>query len=189
MSEKAVNGKNNSVLLIDDEPYILEILSSELTLLGIKHLTASNGVTALELIEKEKPAVIVTDYKMPGLDGIQLLQFLRNLNINVPVICITGNADEETVREAWRLGVFHLFQKPFDAEAVAKKINQALKIEPELWLQLAPNFLLEVSVNKNFQKLTIEMEKDLYNLIKERCIREAISFNGFVNNLLRQAVK
>ncbi len=126
---------------------------------------------------------------MPGLNGVEFLRFLRNLNVSVPVIWITGNADEETMKEAWRLGVFHLFQKPFDPEEVANEILNALKVDPELWVRLQPKFLTEAYVDKHFQKIQVELEKDLYQKVKEFCLKNSISLNNFVSDALRKAMK
>lgn len=189
MSEKSNSKISNRVLLIDDEPYIIEILSQEMKERGIECLRASNGLMALSLIEKEKPAVIVSDYKMPGLNGIELLQHLRNLQINIPVIWITGNADEQVMSEAWKLGIYHLFQKPFDPEEVANEAFSALNIDPELWARLQPKLITEAYIDKHVQKLQVELDKEVYQKLKEKCVNKSVSINLFINNLLREAVK
>ncbi|MGZ3794414.1 MAG: response regulator, partial [Bdellovibrio sp.] len=168
---------------------VIEMLATELKEHGIDFLSATDGNTALALIEKEKPSVIVSDYKMPGLNGIELLRFLRNLNITVPVIWITGNADNETMSDAWKLGVFHVFQKPFDPEEVIKEVLKALVVSPDFWLEFKPTFLNEAFMNKHFKRVQIDIEKDLYQEIKQRCLKDSISLNNFINNLLREKVK
>ncbi len=178
-----------TVLLIDDEPYVLEMLATEMKERGIEYRCASDGNEALALIEKERPAVIVSDYKMPGLNGIELLRFLRNLKTNVPVIWVTGNADDETMREAWRLGVYHLFQKPFEPEEIADEVANALQITPELWLRLQPKFLTEAYVDKHIQKIQLELDKNLYQALKEHCLKKSISLNSYINDLLRTSLK
>jgi DNA-binding NtrC family response regulator len=174
--EKATTIANGRcVLIIDDEPMCVEMLSTEMQDLNIDFLVANNGNDALAIIENKNPAVIISDYKMPGLNGIELLRYLRNLNINTPVIWMTGNADDETMKEAWKLGVFHLFQKPFDPGEVANEIVSALKVEPETWLNIKPTFLTESYINKYVEKLQIEIEKDLYLKVKEECLKELLT--------------
>lgn len=176
------------VLLIDDEPYVIEILAAELKDRSIDFISAMDGATALALIEKEKPSVIVSDYKMPGLDGIELLRFLRNLQINTPVIWMTGNADDKTMSDAWRLGVYHLFQKPFDPEMVANEISKALSETPEFWLEFKPNYLTEKMMDRFAKKIQIDVEMDIYEGVKRHCLNNSISFNTFINNLLRKTI-
>lgn len=180
---------SSHVLLIDDEPYIIELLASEMKDREIKFLCATDGNAAFKLIEQEKPAVIVTDHKMPGLSGMELLRFLRNLKINVPMIWITGNADEETMRQAWMFGVYNIFQKPFNPEVVADEISNALAIGQDAWLHMQPKFITETLLDKYIQRIQLEIDKDLYQAVKERCLENAVSLNIFINNLLREAVK
>lgn len=180
---------DQSVLLVDDEPYIVEMLTTEMADRGIKFHTATNGTAALALIESEKPSVIVSDYKMPGLNGVELLRFLRNMDYTAPVIWITGNADDETRTEAWKLGVYHLFQKPFDPDEVANEIVRALEIGPKLWQELQPTFFTQRAMGKTHQKILLELEKSLYEKCKEHCLQNSISLNSFISQLIEKSVK
>lgn len=174
------------VLLIDDEPYIIEFLGDELNERGVPFIQASDGKTALELIESERPSVIVSDYKMPGLDGLKLLQFMRNLGTPAPVIWITGNADEAVMTDAWRLGVFHLFEKPFDTKTVVNEIVKAMRLPREDWLHWRPGFLSEAFFAKRFKKLQIELEAEAYECLKDYCLTNGISLNQAICEALRQ---
>jgi DNA-binding NtrC family response regulator len=136
--QTAAEKKEPRVLIIDDEPYVTEMLVAELEERKIFTVTSGNGTSAFSLIEKERPDLIISDHRMPGLSGIELLSFLRSLRSEIPVIWITGNADDETMREAWRLGVYHLFQKPFNPEEVANEVSRVLKLDPEMRRSLHP---------------------------------------------------
>jgi DNA-binding response OmpR family regulator len=189
MLKQSTSAIRGPVLLVDDEPYIVEMLASEMQERGIEFLSTSNGNDALEMIEKKNPSVIVSDYKMPGLNGIELLKYLRNLGSHAPVIWITGNADDETRKEAWKLGAFHLFRKPFDPGEVASEIVKALRIGPDLWEGIQPTFSTEALVDLQFQKVLIEIDNMLYRKVKEHCLKNSISLNGFIINLLTEHTK
>jgi CheY-like chemotaxis protein len=176
-------------MIIDDEVYNVEMIVSEMKDRGIDYVAVFDGKDAFSMIEKEKPAVIVSDYKMPGLDGIELLRFLRNINYTAPVIWMTGNADDEIKKEAWKLGVYNIHNKPFDPELVAQDIANALEIEADYWLTNKPKFLTEKLLEKHFQKLNIELENELYQKVKTHCIENHLSLNTFISNLLNNALK
>jgi DNA-binding response OmpR family regulator len=179
---------DKKVLLIDDEPYMVEILVDEMNQAQIPCITASDGKKALELIESEKPSLIVSDFQMPGLNGIELLQYLRALGIGSPVIWITGNANEKIIKEAWRLGVFHIFEKPFDARDVSAEIIKALRISSDLWLTLKPKYLTDAFVSKHYAKIQIDLDKSTLDILKQRCLDDSQSINSFVNSALREAL-
>jgi len=125
---------------------------------------------------------------MPGLNGIELLQYLRALGIGSPVIWITGNASEKILKEAWLLGVFHIFEKPFDARDVSAEIIKALRISSDLWLTLKPKYLSDDFVSKHYAKLQVELDKSTLDALKQRCLDESQSINSFVNCALREAL-
>ena len=185
MSKDVAKKENRSVLLVDDEPYIIEMLQKEMTKLGLRFFIASDGKTALSLVEKERPAVIISDYKMPGLNGMELLEFLRNLNIQSPVIWITGNADDVVISQAWKKGIFHLFDKPFDPEQVAKEVLNALDFSDEERLHRRPSFLTESFLEKHVQKLSVEIEKELYEKLREQCLKNSVSINKLITDLVK----
>ena len=180
--------ENRLVLIIDDEVDIVEMLVSEMKKRGISSLGASDGRSALQIIEQNKPAVIVSDYKMPGLDGIELLHFLRNLGNHAPVIWVTGYADAETARKAWGLGVFHLFEKPADLRVLGNEVEKALSITPERILNFKPNYLTDSLREKHFQKIMIEMDQALYEKAKQLCLNNSMSLNSLVIELISKAV-
>ncbi|MCK5609598.1 response regulator, partial [Candidatus Pacearchaeota archaeon] len=83
------------ILLVDDEEGIRKVLGISLTDSGYKVFTAENGEEALQIFRKVNPSIVLTDIKMPGMDGIQLLQKIKNENPDTEVIMITGHGDIE----------------------------------------------------------------------------------------------
>ncbi|MCP4372373.1 MAG: sigma-54-dependent Fis family transcriptional regulator, partial [Deltaproteobacteria bacterium] len=101
-----------SVLIVDDEPSILQSLGGLLSDEGFEIITASNGYEALKIIDKESPDLILLDIWMPGIDGIETLKEIKKDNPYIQVIIITGHGNIETAVKATKLGAFDLIEKP-----------------------------------------------------------------------------
>src|SRR4030042_6838070 len=103
------------ILVVDDEEIIRDVIASKIQKsLAYDVVQASNGVTALRSIEEAAPDLIITDIKMPEMDGIELLGEIRKRHLNVPVIILTGYGTLEDAVSAIRLGAKGFIQKPFD---------------------------------------------------------------------------
>jgi two-component system nitrogen regulation response regulator NtrX len=115
-----------SILIVDDEPYILKSLSDLLKDEGFEVTTASNGYEALQMIETESPDLVLLDIWMPGMDGIETLKEIKKENPFIQVIIITGHGTIETAVQATKLGAYDLIEKPLSIDAVIVAINNAL---------------------------------------------------------------
>ena len=107
------------VLIVDDE----EIIRQGLRILidwesiGLKLVAeATNGLEALECIEKYKPHILVTDVKMPGMNGIELIKTLHEKKVNIKTVIISGYSDFDFVKEALKYGVSDYVLKPISEE-------------------------------------------------------------------------
>jgi EAL domain-containing protein (putative c-di-GMP-specific phosphodiesterase class I) len=116
------------VLLADDEPLLLNSLKRILEASGHTVETASNGRTALELIQREHFDTIISDISMPEVDGIQLLRAVRERDQDVPVILITGNPAVETAVQGVEHGIVAYLVKPFDLGEFQQIINKAVRL-------------------------------------------------------------
>ena len=119
---------DNKILFVDDDPNILSAYTR--TLRKRYHMTtASGGEEALQLVQMEGPfAVVVSDMRMPGMDGIELLSHVRNFNPDTIRIMLTGNADMGTAIEAVNQGnIFRFLTKPCDPENLAAALDNAIK--------------------------------------------------------------
>ena len=85
--------KIDKVLLVDDEEGIRKVLGISLTDMGYHVLCAEDGRQALKLFRQEKPPIVLTDIKMPGMDGIEVLRRIKQENPDTEVIVITGHGD------------------------------------------------------------------------------------------------
>lgn len=139
------------VLLVDDEVKILDSLRRQFHK-KFKIKTASSGDVALHLIKKEKFAVIVSDMNMPGMNGVELLEQVKELRPNIVRVMLTGNADTVTPVEAINKGdVFRFHNKPCHLDVLEKTINDALK---QHQLIMAEKELLEGTLTGSIQILT-----------------------------------
>jgi len=114
-------------LLIDDEPDILRVLSRSLKADGYEVVSAQNGTEAIAVFEKEKPDIVITDIKMPGMDGIEVLKKVKDLNDDTEVIIITGHGDKDLAQQAFELNASEFFNKPLDTDALNAALKRAEK--------------------------------------------------------------
>jgi EAL domain-containing protein (putative c-di-GMP-specific phosphodiesterase class I)/CheY-like chemotaxis protein len=113
------------VLLVDDEASLARALAKILSLAGYDVATASNGRAAIGLLESAPFDVIVSDIRMPGMDGLSLLRAIRGRDLDVPVVFLTGSPTLETALEAMENGAFRYLTKPVDAEELRKVVHRA----------------------------------------------------------------
>jgi EAL domain-containing protein (putative c-di-GMP-specific phosphodiesterase class I) len=113
------------VLLVDDEKSLARALSRLLELAGCSVVTASEGSEALALIASSTFDVIVSDIRMPGVDGLSLLRAIRATDLDVPVVFLTGSPTLETAAEALAHGAFRYLTKPIDGQELAVVVERA----------------------------------------------------------------
>jgi two-component system, response regulator, stage 0 sporulation protein F len=102
------------ILIVDDELSVVEVLGEYFTGQGYSVATATDGAEALGVVERFRPAVILLDVRMPGMDGVEVLRRLRVSDNNPAVIMVTANEDVALARETLKLGAFDYVAKPFD---------------------------------------------------------------------------
>ena len=105
--------KDAKILVVDDEAIVRESLRDWLSDVGHHVLTAENGPQALEIIEKEKPGIVIADLVMPGMDGIELLKKAKGISPDIEVIIITAYGSIPTAITAIREGAYDYIEKPF----------------------------------------------------------------------------
>ena len=113
------------VAIIDDERDMRLSISQWLSLSGYKPESFVSAEDALASINSNYPGVVISDIKMPGMDGIQLLKKLMGQDSQLPVILITGHGDVPMAVEAMRLGAFNFLEKPFEPEDLSQLIKLA----------------------------------------------------------------
>ena len=114
------------ILVVDDEAEIRRSVRMILEYEGYDVQEASNGPEGLALIEREAPDLVFLDIKMPGVDGLEVLQKVKQLNESLPVVIISGHGTVSTAVEATKLGAFDFIEKPLASERVLVTIKNAL---------------------------------------------------------------
>ncbi len=115
------------VLIVDDEEELATTIAERLQIRGIHAQTATDGETALKMIEADPPQVVVLDVMMPGIGGIEILQRMNAQNLKIPVILLTGYGSKEQGMEGMKLGAFDYLMKPCDLNNLIGKIQEAVK--------------------------------------------------------------
>ncbi len=110
------------VLIVDDEPDAVELLKEFLAAKGYDTLTASNGEDALRLVKTERPHLILLDVRMPKMNGLEVLRQVRQIDQEVGVIIVTAVNEEETGRQALKLGAFDYIVKPLDLDYLERSL-------------------------------------------------------------------
>ena len=140
------------VLIADDDNSLRRVLEFQLREAGYEVLPVADGLAALEQFTAHPVDCVITDLRMPGLSGLELLRRTRAINRDVPVIVITAFGEVETAVEAMRAGAFDYITKPFNREHILLTIGKALA------------FGATVTENRNLRRLVGE-QFSLENLI------------------------
>ena len=112
-----------NILIVEDELEIRTILYTYLNNIGYKIFEAEEGNQALKKITEESIDLIFLDIKLPGIDGIEVLQKLQELKPEIPVIILSGHGTEEIANQAISYGAFDYIGKPVDLEKIAEVIS------------------------------------------------------------------
>ncbi len=115
------------VLLVDDEKEYVQTLSERLTTRNMGPYAVYDGQQALNFVDTDKPDVMVLDLKMPGINGIEVLQQIKKTNPNIEVIILTGHGSEADRETCMNLGAYAYLQKPTDVEKISATIAEAYK--------------------------------------------------------------
>jgi len=118
--------KRPYIMVVDDEQAILRMLSRTLEPEGYGVILADNGSSALALLEDCRPDLVILDIMMPGLDGFQVLDLIRQRS-NIPVIMLTAKREVNTARDALNLGADDYVRKPFGRGELLARIRAKLR--------------------------------------------------------------
>jgi DNA-binding response OmpR family regulator len=113
------------VLLVDDEESFVEILAERMRSRGLEVICATSGREALQKAQEAAYDAVVLDLAMPGLDGLETLRRLRELQPDLQVMILSGRATVKTAVEAIQLGAIDIFEKPTEVETLVERIRSA----------------------------------------------------------------
>lgn len=112
------------ILVVDDEKDIRDMLYQGFLAEGYECMTAESGYAAINIMPDFKPKVMITDYQMPGLNGIDLLKFVNQQFPETKVIMLTGHAELEIAIDAVNLGAYAFFRKPLNLQEIKTTLGQ-----------------------------------------------------------------
>ena len=116
------------VLIVDDEPDFLELMSLRIESWGYKVIRASDGNSAIEALKTNAPDIIILDYMMPGMDGIETLREIRKSGKKMPVIMFTAYPNTNTIEGAAHLGICAFIPKLSAYSEVLPALKTALSL-------------------------------------------------------------
>lgn len=122
-----MNQHKATLLLVDDEADLLRLWGLRLESSGFTVITAQSGEEAIATFTATKPDVVITDLRMPGIDGMALYEAIRQHNKSVPVIIITAHGSIPEAVEATRQGVFSFLTKPIDGASLIREVEKAVE--------------------------------------------------------------
>ncbi|MFQ8430747.1 sigma-54-dependent transcriptional regulator [Amaricoccus sp. W119] len=117
--------KTTTVAIVDDEADLRESVAQWMQLSEFEPVTFETAELALKDLGPDFPGIVVSDIKMPGMDGMALLRRLQSVDPGLPVILMTGHGDVPMAVEAMRIGAFDFVEKPFDPERLAELVRKA----------------------------------------------------------------
>lgn len=127
MVEKRVYPMAYKVLVVDDQFGIRVLLQEVLQREGYEVFQAPNGETALEIVQRDDPDLILLDMKIPGMDGLEILRNIRKLDVDTKVIMMTAYGELDLIHEAMEMGAIAHFTKPFDIDELRKAVKEQLE--------------------------------------------------------------
>src|SRR5579862_6215699 len=116
-----------TILIVDDKEMMRDSLSLAMARAGHKAVTTGDPSEAPGLVRQHRPACVITDLKMPKMDGIELLQKIRAESPDVPVVLMTAFATISTAVQAMRLGAFDYVQKPFESDEILMVVDRVIE--------------------------------------------------------------
>ena len=141
------------ILVIDDEKATLKMFRLFLDVYGFDILTAESGEEGLEVFERERPDIVLTDIKMPGMDGIEVLQEIKRRSPATEVIVITGHGDMDLAIQALNLDAADFINKPIQRQSLEQGLSRARER-----LKLAKSRQNEVRTRPQGRALVVEIQ-------------------------------
>jgi two-component system response regulator (stage 0 sporulation protein F) len=117
---------NKKVLIVDDQNGIRILLVEVFSVEGYQTFQASNGKIALEIVRNEFPDLVLLDMKIPGMDGLEILKHIKQIDESIKVIMMTAYGELDMIKEASDLGALMHFTKPFDIDELRIAVNNEL---------------------------------------------------------------
>ncbi len=118
------------VLLVDDAPDVREMISDFLKMEGYQVVTASNGLEALQVLEKEKPEAAIVDIEMPEMNGLEFSKKVLSQNPNFPIVIISAYVEKYSMDYISKIGIKTILRKPINLNELAQSIRDLTNHKP-----------------------------------------------------------
>ena len=115
-----------SILAVDDDTFSLTMLTELLTMNGFRVMIAEEGRQAMEVFSSSHPDLVITDIRMPNMDGLEVLREVRKLDDIVPVVLVTGHGEMDDALRALRRGAYDFLLKPINPEILINTVQKGL---------------------------------------------------------------
>jgi len=145
---------HNRILVVDDDPYVLESISTLLRAFGFTISTSDSANSAMQAIQRDPIDVVLTDIKMPGMTGVDLLGMIHKYDPQIPVILMTAYAELDVAVDAIKKGAFDFITKPYNADYLIHTIEKAVKYADLIRMERDYKKTLEETVRKRTQELS-----------------------------------
>ncbi len=155
------------ILLIDDESSILDSLKIFLSTMNYKIVTASNGMEGIRYVTSEHPDLIITDLRMPEMNGLEVLEQVKKIDGNIPCIIMTAYEDIDSTIRAMQLGAYDYIEKPIDTPRFKSLIKRSLESR-------SLSERLAVAIEEDFEKYDIKNK----SIGKSRQMKEIFKLVG-----------
>ena len=174
----------NSILLVDDEKGIRQSLGTVLAEEGFKVTTAKNGEECLQVLENKSFELILLDVWLPGINGLETLERIKEMKVSAAVVMISGHGTIETAVKATRLGAFDFIEKPLSIEKLVESAKKALSafeknLEEDIALILKNNCS---SYKKTFVALDAEIGSDKFLFLNGEVGTEKEVFAKYIHS-------
>ncbi len=158
-------------MIVDDEPGVRALLADTLRIAGFETLEASDGMSALTALRKNKPDLIIIDINMPLMDGFELVERLRSAKDMVPVLMLTARGEKADIARGLKLGADDYVVKPFGLEELILRVKAILRrsaktMEATKELKCGPIFMDEDQHKVTFKGEEVDLSPTEFRLLQ-----------------------
>ena len=115
------------ILIIDDDPVVIRLTEGILKKKGFEVFSAKEGSAGLDILQRQKPDIVISDYQMPGMSGIDVLNKIREFDDKIPVIILTAYGDASLTIRSMKTGAFDFIEKPINPRELLETVNNAIR--------------------------------------------------------------
>jgi anti-anti-sigma factor len=179
------------ILIVDDEPDICGEISGYLSTKGYQVIVAHNGKDAVKLFMQHRPVLVLSDYKMPIMNGVELLRSIKSINKDIHVVLMSGAADGKTIVNAMKEDAFDFLSKPIDLSNLLSVIGSAIsktqsKLAQDSVRKVSMTFISEVAeIDDDIMVLYFSSDLDEYTSAKyDTYIKKLVNERTAKKNLI-----